>query len=368
MKKVGLLTIHSPYNYGAALQAYATQKSICDIGAECKIIDFSTSDTIRGKKFLRFGISKKVIKHNIRNALRAVSFFKRKNRFEQFKNRYMRLTYHSYNKDNIGSVRKEKFDCIVTGSDQTFNLNLNRYSHPLDREIFFLPFINTKKISYAASMGEHIGDLTDVQQEFIRTALSDYSAISVREEVCADKLESLLGKRPEIIADPTLAIPREHWESIVAPVEELPEKYILFYTVLSAPWTVEYVKKLSRETGLPVVAAHPQNSFEMNSGFIRSDTCGPAEFLYLIKNADLVVTTSFHGTVFSTIFSRPFVSLILGEGNRISSLLSRAGLEERGFRSAPEEVDLYNIDFSSAEKYLLETQKKNLDFLKRSLD
>ena len=366
MKKVGLLTIHSPYNYGAALQAYATQKSVCDIGAECKIIDFSTSDTIRGKKFLRFGFSGKVIKHNIRNILCASSFFERKKRFEQFKNRYMRLTYRSYTKDNIGNVRGEKFDCIITGSDQTLNLNLG--THSIDREIFYLPFINTKKISYAASMGEHIGDLTDVQQEFIKTALSEYSALSVREEVCADKIESLLGRRPEIIADPTLAIPREHWETVVAPVEELPQKYILFYTVLSAPWTVEYVKMLSRETGLPVVAAHRQNSFETNSGFLRFDTCGPAEFLYLIKNAALVVTTSFHGTAFSTIFSRPFVSLILGEGNRISSLLTHTGLENRGFRSAPDNLDLYNVDFTRAKEYLLETQSKNLDFLKRSIN
>ncbi len=366
MKKVGIITIHSPYNYGAALQAYATQKAVSDTGADCKIIDFSTWDTLQNNQFFCSGFTKKSIKHNVRNVLKAPSFFKRKAAFERFKTRYMQLTDTSYTSDNIGEVKQEGFDCIITGSDQTLNLNLG--THSIDREIFYLPFINVKKISYAASMGEHIGELTDVQESFIKTALSDYSHLSVREEVCADKIESILSVRPEIVADPTLAIPRKHWESILAPVSGLPEKYILFYTVLSAPWVVEYVKKLSRETGLPVVAAHPQNAFEMGANFQRADRSGPAEFFSLIKNAELVVTSSFHGTVFSTIFARPFVSLILGEGNRISAFLSHAGLECRGFRSTPDNIDLYNVDFTRAEEFLAETKQANLDFLKRSIN
>ncbi len=366
MKKIGLLTIHAAYNYGAALQTYATQKTVCDAGAECTVIDFSTSGSLAGQKFLCLPLSKSAIKHDIRNIVKPRAFFRRKKGFEAFKKNRLKLTARSYTYKNFKDIEKEGFDLLITGSDQTLNLNLGGNAE--ERKCFYLPNIAGKKITYSASMGEHIGRLTDEQLVFIGDALSRYDSISVREERCADLIEKLCGKHPLVLADPTLAVSREHWESISEDYEGLPEKYIFFYTVLSDAWVIDYVKKLSKKTGLPVVAAHPQNHFEIGADFIRADTASPEQFISIIKNAQFTVATSFHGTAFAINLNCPFVSIVLGEGNRISYLLEKTGLSERGFRSEPsEDTELYSVDFKKANEYLEKARKENLEFLKSAL-
>ncbi|MBQ8549940.1 MAG: polysaccharide pyruvyl transferase family protein [Clostridia bacterium] len=367
MKKVGLLTIHAAYNYGAALQTYATQKTVAEAGADCTVIDFSTGGSLAGRKFIRFSPSMGAIKHNIRNLLKPRAFLRRKKGFEAFKKNRMKLTSRSYTYKNFSEIAKENFDLYITGSDQTLNLNLGGESE--ERKCFYMPEIKGNKICYAASIGEHIDRLSQDQLDFIGKALGDYKDISVREEKCADLIESLCEKRPLVLADPTLAVSREHWESIMEDYKGLPEKYIFFYTVLSDAWVIDYVKKLSKKTGLPVVAAHPQNHFEVGTDFIRADSASPEQFISLMKNAEFTVATSFHGTAFAINLNCPFVSLILGAGNRITPMLEKAGLSSRGFRAEPpEELDLYSVDFTQAEQYLTQAREENLAFLKKSLE
>ena len=368
MKKVGLLTIHAARNYGAALQTYATQKNIKDAGAESTIIDFLPANSKRNLKFLRFDPSKSAIKHNIRNLLKPSLFFKRKKLFNEFKESKLSVTKKSYNANNLNAVASEGFDCLITGSDQTFNLHLD--NNLKDRKCFFMPEIQANKISYSASMGDKIGEMSAEERAFIKTALSKYSALSVREETGADFLEEILGKRPLVLADPTLAVSKEHWENEFAkPYPNLPEKYILFYTVLSKPWVIDAVKEISRQTGLPIVAAHPQNSFEISEKFIRANDAGPEHFVYMIQHATLVVTTSFHGTAFSTKLNKPFVSLVLGEGARIMGLLRNCSLEHRALREVPNaDFDFFNIDFSCANEYFTSAHEQSINFLKKALE
>ena len=367
MKKVGLLTIHAAYNYGAALQTYATQKAVCDAGAECTVIDFSTSGSLAGRKFLRAPLSMGAVKHDIRNVLKPGAFKKRKKVFETFKSNRLVLTKKAYTHKNFSRIGEESFDLLITGSDQTLNLNLGGEAE--ERKCFYMPNIAGDKICYSASMGEHTDRLTEPQLEFIKSALADYKAISVREEKCADIIEKLLGERPQILADPTLAVEREHWESIAEDFEGLPEKYIFFYTVLSEPWVIDYVKGLSEKTGLPVVALHPQNHFEIGAPFLRADTASPEQFIKIMKNAQFTVATSFHGTAFAINLNCPFVSLILGAGNRITPMLEKAGLSDRGFRETPpDDIDLYSVDFKAANEYLKTARRENLEFLKNALE
>ncbi|MBR6694147.1 MAG: polysaccharide pyruvyl transferase family protein [Clostridia bacterium] len=366
MKKVGLLTIHAAYNYGAALQTYATQKTVCDAGAECTVIDFSTSGSLAGRKFFRLPLSMGAIKHDIRNILKPRAFFRRKKGFDAFRKSRMKLTSRSYTHKNFKDIEKENFDLLITGSDQTLNLNLGGEAE--ERKCFYLPDIGGEKITYSASMGEHIDRLTDEQLAFIGDALSRYKSLSVREERCADLIEKLCGNRPAVLADPTLAVEREHWESISEDFEGLPEKYIFFYTVLSEAWVIDYVKSLSQKTGLPVVAAHPQNHFEVGAPFIRVDTASPEQFIRIMKKAQFTVATSFHGTAFAINLNCPFISIILGAGNRITPMLEKAGLSDRGFRETPpDDIELYSVDFKAANEYLEKARKENLEFLREAL-
>ena len=216
MKKVGILTIHRARNYGAALQSYATQKILSDIGLEVKIIDYSVSETLKGCKFLLPPVSVGNVKHNIKNLLQPLKFLKQKNRFDTFIKEHFVLTSKTYTYESHMDIASEDVDFLMTGSDQTFALNLGGNS--AERGVFYLPFKTSAcKISYASSTGEKTSALTDQQKEFMKDHLSDYKHLSVREGAAADIIENLIGIRPEEVFDPTLAISRDEWESISLP-------------------------------------------------------------------------------------------------------------------------------------------------------
>ncbi|MDD6479316.1 MAG: polysaccharide pyruvyl transferase family protein [Oscillospiraceae bacterium] len=364
MKKVGILTIHNAYNYGAMLQAYATQRTFDNFGVYCELIDYFTQFSEENKKFFRLPKSLGDVKNNIRNLAHPISFFQRKSRFKNFIKANMVLSKEKFTLENINEVANSDYDYLVTGSDQTFNLNLN--SHKEYLKPYFLPFkFDGKKASYSSSMGEKMHEITEEQKEWMRDKLSDYDAISVREPVAADYIENLISKRPEVVYDPTLALSREEWDK-VCDTEIIKEKYILFYTVLSEPWVIEYVKKVSKQTGLKVIAVHPQNSYEVGCGFKRLSNSGPSQFINLIKNAELILTTSFHGTVFSMIYEKPFYSIVLGEGNRIRNLLSQAGLEERIITKEKtlKEIEFGNEDMKQLKEFFEKTRSTNYQYLK----
>lgn len=366
MKKAGILTIHSAYNYGAVLQAYATQQTFKNLGVDCDIIDYNVSFVEKDKKFLLLPTSTRNIKNNIRNILQPKNFFARKKFFKKFIDDNLSLSSKKFTADNIKDVCYDGYDCLVTGSDQTFNVNLNNCRK--DLYSYFLPFeFKGKKYSYASSMGEKMHLITEEQSLWIKENLSDFDALSVREPVAAEFIEDLLGVRPEVIYDPTLVLSKNEWNNICDEQNIPNEKYILFYTVLSSSWVVEYVKEISRITGLKVIAAHPQNSFESRSGFKRMSNIGPAQFIGLIKNAELVLTSSFHGTVFSMIYGKAFYSFVLGEGNRINNLLSSSNLTYRAIKKEerPKEIVFHNEDVNRLDDFFDNIRRTNLSFIER---
>ena len=367
MKKAGVLTIHRAQNYGAALQAFATNKILEDIGLDVKFIDYSVSFTIKDNKFVLAPVSASNIKHNIKSLSQPIKFFKKKKRYEEFLGKYFNMTEKTYSYKNYQDIANEDVDFLITGSDQTFALNL--IGDPTEREVYFLPFKSTaRKISYASSMGEKTQLLTEQQKDFMKTHLDDFDVLSVREGIAADITEGMIGKRPKKLFDPTLAISRDDWDCISKPCP-VNGKYILFYSVLSDTWVVEYVKQVSKKTGLPVIALHNRNRFEANSGFHYMNECGPCEFITMIKNAEFVLTSSFHGTAFSIIYEKPFISFKLGEGNRIGDLLEAAGLEQCGFYiEQKREIRVPKaIDGIQTGQFLKTVREVNEGFLKRAI-
>ena len=146
--------------------------------------------------------------------------------------------------------------------------------------------------------------------------------------------------------------------------------YILFYTVLSDKWVVDYAKQLSKAMKLPVIALHNKTRYDLFSGFKYIYDCGPAEFLSYVKNASYVVTTSFHGTAFSLIYKKQFKSLIVGNGNRIKSLLESLGLSSCCCNSDNlANVGKFDnqIDYKMVNIKLESLKKKSLNCLLKSL-
>lgn len=364
MKTAGIITMHNCSNYGAALQAYATQKNLESLDIKSSFINYTTPSDKKSKKLFLPPTSKGNIRHNLKNLLYPGAFIKRARNFDNFSFKHFNITKKEYTLKNFSELQKENFDFLITGSDQTFAINLlgdTKY-----REPFFLPFdFSAKKISYASSMGEKLKNLPSEKETWIKEMLLKYNTLSVREEKAKEYIKNLTNKDVKVIFDPTLTLSREDWGKIEEDIK-VPEKYIFFYSVLPSQWVIEYVKKLSKETNLPVITSNPRSISEINTNFKRMDTASPSQFLSLIKNASMIVTSSFHGTIFSMIYEKPFASLIVGEGNRLSTLLTLADMEDFGFRQN-EEIKIQSPDSEKIKHLLNKAQQTNKEYLIKAI-
>lgn len=325
--KIGLLTIHHVYNFGAVLQAYATYDTLKNMGYNVEFIDYD-NDTFRAERNLF--LSNSSVGNIVRNARTLITLKQCKKRVERYEEFYGLSKKSGKTWMNDGDFSNAPYDVILVGSDQTFCLYLT--GKPDEMRPFFLESAgNIKRMSYASSMGEKTAFMTDADYCWMGDQLKKFSSILVRDNKTASCIEKLIGKRPPVVLDPTLLLSAEQWSKL-ASSEKPKDDYIAFYTVLSAPWVVDYVEHLSQKLGMKVIALHARTRFEMKAGYHFSGDCGPREFLSVIKHAKYVVTTSFHATAFSIIFQKQFVSLILGEGNRLLSLLDSLALSHRAIR------------------------------------
>lgn len=365
--KIGLLTIHHAYNFGAMLQAYATYKVLSDMGHDVELIDYDNENFAGERALMLPNNSFGNIFRNLRSMLHYKQLKKRAMKYEEFYKK-MQVSDQCYDSTNLGKV--SGYDVVVTGSDQTFSLYLT--GNKKDVEPFFQKDIkNTKKISFASSMGEKFYRLTTEDKEWMKERFNEFYALSVREESSADYIEKLAGKRPTVVLDPTLLRDEDEWIQDAVETEYVKVEYIAFYTVLSAPWVIKYVEEIAAKTGLKVIAMHPRTRFEISAKFNYVGDLGPGEFLSVIKNAKYVITTSFHASVFSIIFKKQFVSLKLGEGNRLTSLLNTLNLNKQ-LVSEKDELNctlLENkIDYTDPYKSLHKEQEYSLNYLKQAIN
>lgn len=363
MKKIGIATIIALDNYGALLQGYALLKKFNELGCDAELLDLREKGQNDCSMFVKVKGFKDILR-NMRKILNYSSAKKRLNLFQDFVKENIKLSKNYPDEKTLRETSLD-YDMLVTGSDQTFNIKL-----PVFKKAYYLGFNKEiPKISYASSFGENCKSFTKEECDWIKKHLDCYNHISVREKQGVDLAKEITG-REDIIqcVDPTMILPPEKWEQITNTEAAPKEDYILFYSVLSNKQIVEEVKRISAQTGMRVIAPHLQNSFEMGTDFCRAIKTGPREFLGLIKGAKLVLTTSFHATVFSVIFKKPFYSFLMGEGNRIGSLLDMLGLEGRKIKNAKIENVDYEIDFTSAHKALEEERKKSEEYLQKCVE
>ena len=369
MKKAGLITIHNAYNYGAVLQSTALLSVVESLGISCELIDYICEFEEREKKLFVKDFSLYGIMRNIRSMLSYSKYKKRSNAFEGFMKENYCLSSISY-KDYDDFLQGDfNYDYCITGSDQTFCLHLRGDDVSMMKP-YFLEYVQKgKKVSYASSFGEKIKLNTADDEKWIKDKLKGYHCLSVREKRSADYTESLIGERPSVVLDPTLLLNEKEWSKFEKPIK-IKGDYILFYSVLSDKSVVKAVHQFAKKIGLKVVVPHLKNHYEIFEKFVRVDYVGPGEFLSLIKNAKYIVTTSFHGTVFALNYKKPFSSMLLGEGNRISSILHILQLQNRLAKNADDLFAQYStvINYQNPHELLEEERKQSIDFLKNALD
>lgn len=369
MKKIGTITFHSSYNYGSHLQAYALQefiKKISNESVDYKIINLRTQvqKEMYRNIFERAGLKnnlKKIFLFNYRRQL-----FDKSDNYEKFLSNKLQVTkeYSTYDE-----LMKENFDYdyYISGSDQLWNLNARDFDWAN-----YLEFVkNGKKISYSASFGPTAQRWDDEQKERIKKDLLKYDFLSVRELGSFNNIKMLINKEPEIHVDPTMLLEKEDWLKIIGDVPLLKKDYILFYDLKGKKEDLRLVKEISKKMKMPVVITKYMSMKIHFSNFEKHYYCGPIEFLNLLYNSKLVLSSSFHGNVFSVIFNKPFFALNGKNDFRISTMLDKFKLSDRSITLNELEEKLknvYNIKFSDAQKIFNIERKKSEEYLKKALD
>lgn len=318
MKKIGIFTFHRAHNYGALLQAYALQKFLKNSYEVCFIDYYNTSVYNNYKVFKPLG--RNVFKWPSRFYNNIVNYkvnFKKNQVFNNFIKTNFVLCKNS-------KKTYENLNVLITGSDQVWNPHIT--GGLTDEYTLNVGDSNLKRISYAASVG-NINIVKENKNLYLKK-IEKIDYISVRELDLKNILSSYIdGKDIANVLDPTFLLTSDEWEKIIGVKEKKQEKYILAYVVKPNDEYVKIVNELSKITGLKVIC-FDNGTYE--NVLERSYFADPFDFINLIKNAQYVVTTSFHATVFSVIFNKNFwVVPHSATGSRVTELLKKLNLSDR---------------------------------------
>ncbi|ERS87029.1 hypothetical protein Q667_15770 [Marinobacter sp. C1S70] len=365
--RIALVTIHRTANYGAVLQAYATQKILAKYG-EVKIVNYKNSYLDHHLNLIRFDISLHGIlkfSHDLlRLPYRSIAVWK----FRRFFSEFLNLT-QAYSARDLFQGKAGQFDIYICGSDQIWNPDIVSENREID-PIFFLGFApkNAKKISYASSIGHH--HFSCEEKKVVKELLSGFSMVSTREVDGIEKLHGLVGSnRVNHVVDPTLLLTKDDWkQSLNLSEDEVEDRYILVYSVPRTELLKQAIDYVAQKTGWQVICVD-QMLFPAGKVDKHVRTADPREFVKLFLDASFVITDSFHGTCFAVNFSKPFVSVSAGKrSNRMQSLLAQVGLSERLISSYDELASVsVEMDWEEASKNLAESRSESLEFIEFSV-
>ncbi len=377
--KAGLMTFYYAHHYGAQLQAYALMKSVEKQGVTCEIIDYVRKDTLEGSGIFSKGIAPKTILKNLYNLIQYPTRKRRSDRFHAFVDKYMKLSDRSYRSAEALFDNPPDYDCYLCGSDQIWNPVI--YTEKDFDKAFMLAFTEKRKIAYAPSFG--ISSIPDDKNAPLKQYLGSFDSLSVREHKGADIIRDLTGLDVPVVLDPTLLLDENEW-SEAASTRAIDEPYLLCYFVTDARPFFGQLEQLAKESGLkPYWLSGNRHA---PKGFRKVQDAGPEEFLSLIKNASMVCTNSFHGTVFSILFKRDFYCFSnlyqykeVSHGtntlnSRVGTLLSNLGLGDRFIAQAQKKSDsaVLNaanpIDYDSVDALLDKERQASLAFLSEAIN
>ncbi len=361
--KVGVITFHSANNYGATLQAWALQKVLKDMGIDTGIINYHPPiiDGLYDPMKLKVGLSRQVKKATlyIRNRKSLIRYKK----FHSFLKRNFNLIgdYTSYKELKSANFN---LDAYITGSDQVWNPSHIGGFNPA----YFLDFAKEgkKKISYAASIGTEYIDVR--YKDKMKKSLETFTSISIRERSSKDAVESLVDKPVEVVLDPTLLLNKEDYDEIKVK-SKIKKPYILLYSIEKNPELIAFANKISVALGLPILQRRPGHELiNQLEPFYTADT---GEFLGYVESAECVITNSFHGTVFSILYGKPFVSMLHSDtGSRTEDLLNELGLSSHLLHRLSDFDDFDMFRYEDRDEVVRKIEKlkgKSLEFLRGSL-
>lgn len=370
MKQVLLVTLFDD-NYGNRLQNYALQTVLENQGFEVTNAiqprpgnNNSKSQRIKDvlmKALALIGIREFKEKCEFKEVIRL-----RTDKFSEFNHKYIKnmipIKYYDYSTLDLAS-----YSYAITGSDQVWH-NWDHVQGELD--FFYLQFIEKeKRIAYAPSFG--FSEFPEEDLNMHLTGLRKMNALSTREQKGAELIEKYVGRKAEVVLDPTMLLYSREWDKIIKkPDKEIPSKYLFLYFLGErTPAVINEYKRICMEKNFQLI-----DLYSKDSAFF---SMGPLEFIWLIKNADYVCTDSFHAAVFSVLYHKKFtIFKRIGEGfenmfDRIENLLNEFGLMNRVFDESENYIKNLNsqidIDWIKVDEILNVRREESLNYLKNAL-
>ena len=325
--KVDILSMQRIYNYGSFLQAYGLMKLIEERGHDVEFIDIEAGEHegVRVEKGTVLADHKRTFdRYALKRFIFKIRAEQRNKMFEEQRRKYLKLP-----DEECTSI---PCDLAVIGSDEVFNCNkANPYGISL--QLFGKIDCAKKVISYAASCG--YTDYTDVPEEYkisIRDALNNLSLISVRDKNTFEFVEKMTGIQAEYNLDPVLIYPfKKEVEQVENKVLGL-KKYMVVYAYKNRFKNVreiEIIKKFARSKGLKIIRLG-DSQYWADDFMIPT----PFELLAYFKNAEYVLTDTFHGTIMAAKYHKKVAVVIRPSNeNKLGDLISRIGLEKRKIES-----------------------------------
>ncbi|MBQ6787621.1 MAG: polysaccharide pyruvyl transferase family protein [Lachnospiraceae bacterium] len=363
---IAVITRHAITNYGSLLQAFATQKVIEDLGHNCEIIDYVRDDESYFKHEVTLLKRKSdwynnVFKRIIYLALRQPESILAGRKFAKEQKKYLKLTKR-YTSEQQLKENKPKADAYITGSDQVWG----PVADGTYDSVYCLSFTNDadRRLAYAASFGRT--EMTQELEAYYYNWLKKYESVAVREDSAVELLSKMDIYAKQVL-DPTLLLDSKFWDKYLMPIKH--EKYVLVYQLHNDKKLGEYAKKVAEIKGLPLIRISASLHQISRSGkFVWCPKIG--EFLSYIKNAECMITDSFHGTAFAINFNTPFVEVLPNNntGTRNMSILKLTGLSGRILKN---DEDVYlaseKVDFTYANKVIEKRREESKAVLARMI-
>lgn len=365
--KIGILTQPVIHNYGGSLQNYALQNTLKKLGHDPYTINWGISESW-AKWIIRFLLAKARGNQVPKNPFTIFSY---ERYFRNFHKSYIIRT-NPMGPLNTKKIIKNSFDAYIVGSDQVW-----RKAYNPNIKHMFLDFVPDEaiKIAYAASIGIDAWDYSEDLTSSCISLVNRFKAISVREDTAIQLLRDNLNAKSELVLDPTLLMSLEDYELDLKLRPQTDTNCIAVYILDMTEKKRKLLKEISELCKCKIdIIGNPEfyGNFEKRSSI---QYPSPQDWLCAIRDAQYVITDSFHGTAFSINFHKNFITLGNPErGNtRFDSLLNVFGLENRLVNIGEKSSDIFSImsqeiDWNSIDSIRSKFKEKSINFLKNNLN
>lgn len=363
--KIGIITFHKALSYGSEYQSFALQQYLTKMGHTVEIIDYVPERfkffNLVFKQTAKRSFKERLIKFLPFATCKATEYLTTM----QFVKKHLNLSKNCYSSLQDFEEKPLEYDVYVTGSDQVWNFNFDT----LDIiKPYMLSFASkpAKKISYAASIGMESYDQLDPSvKDAVTKLLSEYSNISVRENRAVEILDSI-GVASKWVLDPTFLLKSDDWKAI-AKSKTNKGKYVFVYGLYRNKELYKFANKLAKENNLKVVNLANCYDFDLkakNKVFVSCE-----KLLSYLRDAECVVTDSFHGTALSINMNTPlYVFPALRYNSRLASLVELLGLQNRYITNNDYDNKEISMDYTNVNSILDKEREKSYDFLQSAIN